>query len=92
MTQKEIITDELPSLPRGEHYTRITFSRRDCSHEYESPRRVARQYAESAGLRVVRTAEEGATIAVYAVEPQINDARGWDRYRNLQCTSAQRVE
>lgn len=84
-------TPELPDLPWGQHYARVTFSRLACTHDYDSPARVARGYAEDAGLSVIAVRMERGTVAVYVREPHANDARAWDRYRQLCCTSAQRI-
>lgn len=78
----------LPTLPMGEYYARVTFSLRSLAHDYDSPERVARGICRAHGLRVVAARPEGQTMAVYVLEPHANDARGWDRYRDMPCTSA----
>ena len=78
-------------LTPDRHYVRVTFPMSWCRHDYESPRQIGRELAQRAGLEVMATALERGTVAVYAVEPSINDARAWDRYRGMACSSAQRV-
>lgn len=83
--------EALPALPMGQHYVRVTFPASWCAHDYDSPTQVAWRMAREAGLQVVRSKREAGTVAVYAIEPSTSDARAWDRYRNLRCSSAQRV-
>jgi hypothetical protein len=85
-----MIAIDLPILPMGQHYSRVTFPMSWCRHDYDSPERVAVGMAGAAGLRVVAVRQEGTTMAVYALEPDMSDARGWGAYRALQCSSARR--
>jgi hypothetical protein len=82
---------QLPKLPFGQHYARVTFPMSWCRHDYESPREVARGFARDAGLEIVNAQVERGTVAVYVIEPPVSHAPAWDRYRSLKCTSAARV-